>query len=485
MQSDPITFKYIRNRICEFSKESLLSIALRVLKKIENDPKEVYPIFHLLSLIKWVAIYGGSKYPPKIANINNFDRLMTQISNLATFSHLYDLRNPKDLDKVLVILAHQQFYLQDELTMAVIWRQIVLYCLINSQYDIQGSFKLQSGLEIIDFFKILFLVYIQANPQRLANSFNYDGSISQTWMQSIDKNTSSETREKFFELLSFGTKESISRLKNDLAKIKNIELQPLDTDFFGQYPFFRYDKIYILHRKLLPHTIRHYIYDFLKEKDCRFSEDFGRRMEKYIGMGIKETGMVCLSEAQYKQKFPNCRYQVDYIVSNNILIESKAIELPVLASVLPKEDIVYSSIKDSLVKAYVFQMLSVANSLNSSEEYFGIIVTYKKLYINMALEWNSLFKAKTEQFCTENNLMTDLLPRPNLFIFDLDTWDLIIQLIVERKTSLIDLLKFFRSQNINDETKGFEATMYLKDYWPINVNLSFHKEAESLFKFKE
>lgn len=484
MQSEPVTFTYIRNRISEFSKESLYSIAFSVLKKLERNPKENYPIFLLLTLIKWVAIYGGNKYPPKIAQIKDFDKLMSQISSLATFGQLFDLRNPKDLTKVLTIAAHQQFYLQDQIIMSVIWRQLVLYLIIKTQYDIQGSFKAHAGLEIIDFFKIIFLISIQANPERLGNSHIYDGTISPAYIQAIDKNTSVETRGAFLRLLCFGSDESINRLKKDSAKLKRLELQPLDTDFFAQYPLFRYGgQIFLLHRSILPYTIRHYVYDFLKEKDSQFTTDFGRRMEQYIGMGINETGLECISENHFKRQYPTSRYQVDFVVSKNILIESKAIALPALPSVLPDEAVLYNALKDSLVKAYVYQMLSVANFLKAEGEYFGVIITYKKLYLGNALEWNSFLQEKTEQFCAENNLNTDLLPQSNLFIIDIDTWDLIIQLIVENRAVLTDLLKYFRSQNTNPETEAFEIRIHLRDYFPIDVNLSFHKEADKLFKF--
>lgn len=481
------TFKYIRNRISEHSKASLLEIAFRVLKKEEANPSQSFPLFSILTLIKWTLLYGGEKYPPKTADGKIFDNLIVLISDLQTFSQFMDITKEKNLNKVLTVAAHQQFWLQDQVTMAVIWRQIVLYISITSKYNVNEAFKAKTGLDIIDFFKIAFIIYVHLNSDKVSKEVKYLGFISPDWINTIDTKISIASRVKFFQLLTFGTGESVRRLKKDSEKIRNFELRTYDTHFFSQYPIFYFNSYFFVpHKAIFPNTIRHYIYDFLKEADISFPEDFGKRMEQYIYWGIKEMGINCITENQFKTIHKKCNNQVDFIISDNILIESKAIELNTLPSVLPNDDILFRSLKDSVVKAYVNQMLPVANYLNPLSEYFGIIITYKKLHLGPVLEcWDTLLKNNTEEFCTKNNLKHNILPPENLFFIDIDTWDLMVQIIVDKRSSLKELLTHFRKQDSHPNTRKHEIKMHLEHFFPISVNLRFHKEAEKLFAFEK
>ncbi|MDF1550173.1 MAG: hypothetical protein P1P88_20270, partial [Bacteroidales bacterium] len=64
------TFKYIRYRISEYSKKSLLDIAIQVLKRAEVNPSQNFPIFSILTLKKMTLLYGGE---------NIHQKLLTQI----------------------------------------------------------------------------------------------------------------------------------------------------------------------------------------------------------------------------------------------------------------------------------------------------------------------------------------------------------------------------------------------------------------------
>lgn len=479
------SFNYIRNRISEYTKKSLLDIAVKVLKNAEKNHSPSFPLFSVLTLIKWTIIYGGSKYPPKIADYRIFEKLHQCITDLESNNRL--LKNDKTLDiyKLLVVIAHQQFWLQDDLYMTVIHRQLVLYKSLRSRYDLNLAFKDKTGLDVTDFMKIAFIIYVQLNPDKTGNIFHYTGVISPDWMKVIDETTSLEKRVSFFKLLTFGTPESIERIKRDSSKLKCKDLQAFDNKFFSQYPIFYFnDKLFVLHKALFPNTIRHYIYDYLKESDQNFSEEFGRRLEKYISLGLKETGLDTISENNFKKLYPNCKKQVDFIIKSNILIESKAIELATLPSVHPDDSILFKSLKDSVVKAYVSQMLTVANHIDSSKTYYGIIITYKKLYLGSGRDcWDAFLKSESERFCRENNLIMDVLPPENLFFVDIDTWDVLVQLIIDKKIILENLFEEIKKQDAEPSTKKFHFKMYLEKYYPVNINLSFiKKEADQFLK---
>jgi hypothetical protein len=479
------SFTYIRNRISEYTKRSLLDLSIKVLKQAEINPSKGFAIFSILTLIKWTIIYGENKYPPKVADYKTFEKLYKKISELEELSHLKKEDNKYDFKKVFIVLAHQQFWLQDELYMTVIWRQLVLYNSLKSKYDLNLSFKNKTGLEILDFFRLAFIIFVHINPDKVNNMFSYSGVITDEWINIMDQVTSPEKRNSFFKLLTFGTDESIKRLKQDSSKLKSINLQALDTTFFSQYPIFYFNNnFFVLHKAILPNTIRHYIYDYLKESDNNFSEEFGKRLEKYIKLGINEMGVNFLPENQFKKKYPQCKKQVDFIIEDNILIESKAIELQTLPSVLPYDSILLNSLKDSIVKAFVYQMITVANYLDQSREYFGIIVTYKKLYLGSGIDcWESFLKLETEKYCQLNNLKKDVLPPDNLFFIDIDTWDVIVQLVVDKKITLENLFREVREQDRDPRTRKFDFKMYLEKFYPVQINLSFLKTVDDLFSF--
>lgn len=477
------SFNYIRNKISEYTKKSLLDIAVKVLKNAEKNPSPGFPLFSVLTLIKWTIVYGENKYPPKIADYSSFEKLYKCITDLESNSRILKNGNSLDIYKLLVVIAHQQFWLQDELYMTVIHRQLVLYNSLKSKYDLNLVFKERTGLEIIDFFKIAFIIYAHINPEKIGNTFYYSGIISSDWIKTIDEITSVDKRKSFFKLLTFGTADSIERIKKDSAKLKSKNLQAFDNKFFSQYPiFFFSDNFFVLHKALFPNTIRHYIYDFLKESDPNFSEEFGRRLEKYIYLGLKETELDTISETEFKKLYPNCKKQVDFIIKSNILIESKAIELATLPSVYPEDSILFNSLKDSVVKAYVNQMITVANHVDKSKTFYGLIITYKKLYLGSGRDcWDAFLKSETERFCKENKLKMEVLPPENLFFVDIDTWDVIVQLIVDKKIILQDLFEEIKQQDSNLATKKFHFKMYLEKYFPININLSFIKKEADQF----
>jgi len=477
------SFNYIRNRISEYTKKSLLDIAVRVLKNSEKNPSKGFPLFSILTLIKWTLIYGESKYPPKIADYRIFVKLHQCITDLESNSHILKDGNSLDIYKLIIVMAHQQFWLQDELYMTVIYRQLVLYNTLRSKYDLNLSFKEKTGLEVKDFFKIAFILFVHLNPDKIGNTFSYSGVISNDWMKTIDETISQEKRISFFKLLTFGTRDSIERIKKDSAKLKSKNLQAFDNTFFSQYPIFYFNNnLFVLHKALFPNTIRHYIYDYLKESDTSFSEEFGKRLEKYIHLGLKETELDYISENEFKKLYPNCKKQVDFIIGSNILIESKAIELPTLPSVYPEDSILFKSLKDSVVKAYVNQMITVANHIDNSKTYYGIIITYKKLYLGSGQDcWESFLKSEAERFCKENNLKKDVIPPENLFFVDIDTWDIIVQLLVNKKIKLEELFEEIKLLDCNPTTKKFHFKMYLEKYYPLNITLSFLKKEADLF----
>jgi hypothetical protein len=209
-------------------------------------------------------------------------------------------------------------------------------------------------------------------------------------------------------------------------------------------------------------------------------------MEKYVELGLIEAKCQYISENDLRKIISKESKVVDFVVDNSILIECKAIELPNRPSTLPNSLLFYNALKDSIVKAYAKQMLTVANNLqDAQQEIFGIIVTYKEFNVCNGLDiWDNLLKQTTFDYAKENNLRVDLLPPQNLYIMDITTWDKVIQVLKTTKISLLQiLLKAKEADSIPQSKKGI-FQFHLDQYNIKKFDLSYLENESKRLNFK-
>lgn len=138
---------------------------------------------------------------------------------------------------------------------------------------------------------------------------------------------------------------------------------------------------------------------------------------------------------------------------------------------------------DTIGKAYATQMLSVADKIKSSKELFGIIVTYKQLYLgNSGDIWEQFLEKETLKRLNNSLELTKLLPVENLFILDLDTWELLLQVLKENKISLAEVLREVRIVDSNPKDKLFSFSMHLKKYGVKEFTHQYLAQAQSNIK---
>jgi hypothetical protein len=294
--------------------------------------------------------------------------------------------------------------------------------------------------------------------------------------------TSVEKVKCFLTLLTLdpnNADESISKFKH---KINREDLQTMEMSFFTMFPFvIRKKQIKLIHKSVFKHTINYYIYDFLKSNDNNFTTEFGRRLEKYIEFGIKEINAVYKTEANLKDKLPQNSNLTDFFIeSENVFIESKATELQAYPSVNPTDDLLFSALKKSLFKAYFEQLVPVSRELRPNNESWGIIITYKKLYWS---HFPDLFEIGKDKYDINQNY--DHLPAQNVFIIDIYTWDQIIQIIKDKKSTLLEILKEARLNNSNPSTSKQFFSMHLDRYEIGVMNLSYLQYEFSKFEIKQ
>lgn len=480
-------FSYIRNKIRCYKKDLLLKILYEQLRYAQQNKIQNFPIWEALTLVKWTYLYAEDKYPYKTPHKEDFAVLMDYMKEFNATLYVRYLKGLPIRDSLFVI-GYQQFYLQKYVHTDTFHRQLALYTTITSKHNASDKFKQLTGLTIKDFtlFNLVVWLYINANKIDPKKGY-FDGFIWEDILEILCQIANKEQVQCYFNLLTLNPIGYADHINNYKRGIKDNDLQYYEISFFTMYPFQLLDnKLQVIHRNVFNYVCNYYIYDFLKANDSTFTEYFGQRMEKYVELGLKEAKCQYISENDLRKIVSKESKVVDFVVDNCILIECKAIELPNRPSTLPNSLLFYNALKDSIVKAYAKQMLTVANSLkNSQQEFFGIIVTYKEFNIcNGSDIWDNLLKKTTFDYAQENNLRADLLPPQNLYIMDITTWDKVIQVLKTTKISLLQiLLKAKEADSIPQSKKGI-FQFHLDQYNIKKFDLSYLENESKRLNFK-
>ena len=173
-------YKPIRNKLKNFTFDSLTIEILKLLKEIENNKKLKLPFWHLLLLLKWNLIFSKKNHKAKTAKREDILKLLRQVENLESSYNIFDpkYKNFK-IQKAMTILAHQQFLYQNNAYWDTFVRQLIIFDELKSKYCIKTTFKKITNLEIDIFIKILFIIYLTsfiANKDKSSKiKFTYNG----------------------------------------------------------------------------------------------------------------------------------------------------------------------------------------------------------------------------------------------------------------------------------------------------------------------
>ena len=222
----------------------------------------------------------------------------------------------------------------------------------------------------------------------------------------------------------------------------------------------------------------------MKTNDDKFTTEFGARMEKYVKLGLDEVNFKYITENQLEKKIGLKNNLVDFVIDNNILVEVKAIEIKPYASVNPDDKILANEFRKNLVKAYAKQMVNVANKLSKKDVFYGIIITYKKLFLGNSEDiWEQFLKEETLKIRKVEELKA--IPYKNLFFIDIVSWDMLIQIVKNKKFSLIEILDKIKETDSTPKTKKFSFSMHLeKDFEFEKVDLNYLLDTYKNMKLK-
>lgn len=474
-----IEFNYIRNRISEYRKDDLFDYCYQQLDR--NKENNTFPIWYILILIKWTIIYGEKKYPPKQLTPEKFSKIYNDISNFNE-EHISSFLNQKRADKAFQILYNQQFYLQKTVYKEIYATQLKLFVSIKGKHDIQKSFFDKTGFTILDFLYLEQIFWLSINIGEFKkDGLYFDGFFDTHFLNLVSEMTSRDKVKCFINLLTLNPNNAEESISNFRHKINMVDLQTMEMSFFIMFPFAVWNnQIKLVHSSVFKHTINYYIYDFLKSQDEKFTTDFGYRLEKYIELGLKEIKSDYKTETELKKMLPAKSNLTDFFIENeNIFIESKATEMQALPSVIPTDELIFNALETSLFKAYFKQLVPVSKMLRPDKENWGIIITYKELFWS---HFTKLFEIGKDKYDLEQSY--DHIPPQNVFIIDIYTWDKIIQIVKDKKATLLEILKKAKDNNSRPETSKQLFNMHLDDYGIGTLNLSYLRHEIDSFDIK-
>lgn len=475
----PVNFNYIRNRIAEHSADDLLEASYHVMNNHKGKP---FPVWHVFLLMKWALVYGGKSITRKKLTADRYNTIYNAIANFNQ-EHITNFMKDGSIDKAFQILYNQQFYLQKTVHKEVFYTQYKLFYSQKTDYDIQKSFEEKTGISVFDFLYIVWLFWLYINIGELGrDNIKFNGIVDAEFLMMLGEIVDKDKIIKFLDLLTlhpFNASHSIDSYKH---KMRSEELQTMEMSFFTMFPFqlFKGD-VRLVHETVFGHCVNHYIYDFLKSNDEKFTTEFGHRLEKFFELGLKELSLTYLTEKMVKQKLPAKSKLVDFVLpEDHIYIECKATELQAYPYVNPTDELLFSSLKTSIFKAYFEQIVSVSKQLSPTAENWGIIITYKEFYWS---QFSSLYEIGAKNYDIGDN---SHIPPENVFIIDIYTWNIIVQIVKDGKSTLLNILKLAKENNKHAISKKLLFRMHLDQYFDnLKFDLDYFRDMEPLFKIKK
>lgn len=326
----------------------------------------------------------------------------------------------------------------------------------------------------------LFWLYININQLKKDNLY-FEGLIDSDFVDVAKEIVDEKKILSFIKLLTIHPYNSNSCINNYKHLIRNEDLQTMEMSFFTMFPFQLFkNKLRLVHENVFNYCVNYYIYDFLKSKDENFTTEFGYRLESFFELGLQEANILYKTEAQLKSLLPAKSKLVDFaILEDNIYIECKATELQAYPFVNPTDELMYNALKSSIFKAYFEQITSVSKQLSLDKENWGIIITYKEFFCS---HFTKLHEVAVKNY---PNIDTSHIPPENVFIIDIYTWNIIVQIIITEKISLLQILKDAKQNNEDPLTSKMLFKMHLDDYRSVKLDLRYFDDVHPLFELKK
>jgi len=415
-------------------KYTLDSLVERALDRIQKKPLVTQP-WILLAYFEIAYREADNNSLKFEATQTVFNTICQQIFELMDKHYFADFKkyNPK---RMFHVLAYQQFPYQNQYSYNDIQRQVFIF---NAQYEnsrLNTKFKEKYGISIKQYLNVWNSITNRSNNPNSAKDADV---ILKIWTIDHDKVQ--------------------SELKTFSNGIGNNFYKTFIPDFFLKYPFINYKgRRFCIDPRLFKRTLYEFLFlHVLQSPDIK--DSFDNRFQNYVNKTLKDIGILYKIDKQLKTLGQN---ECDFLISNFLFAECKAIKIKPLAQVNPNDTILKNNLGD-ISKAYK-QIISTANRFRGTKELFGVIITYLPFYFSDGTDiWEIFLNDEITQFLLENKF--ELLVKPeNLFFVDIKSWDRLIDVLKKENAPTLEEIFIDAKSNNSTEIKKFEFSMHLTKY---------------------
>jgi hypothetical protein len=278
-----VDFDLIKGRIQKHRLSSIIHNTLELLNEVQRRDDKSFPVWNLLTLIKWAYLHTTDSIIRRTIKPHEYNQLLALIRDFEVKYSGISFKNRNQVNQSFKIIANQQFPLQDKFHNSILSRQIVLYLQLRSKFDIDKEFKRLTGINLKAFLEYNYFTFFFFNFEEVRPDIRYDGDLFDSFFTLYKSKWDESELKKYLNLLCIKDKSDFENLQ----KLNNEIMQLYETNLFTLKPFILFRNQYrIPHRKIFIQTIKHFIYNYLKENSTLFPEEFGKRLEKYVELGL-------------------------------------------------------------------------------------------------------------------------------------------------------------------------------------------------------
>lgn len=422
-------FDAIIESVKKYTLDSLVEVAFDLGQKNISQ----YPTSTILAFFEIVYRETDNNQFKYNATESVYCEICQQIFTLMNNHALSDFKkhNPT---RFFQVLAYQQFPYQQILSEDYIQMQYFLFNADNENSSLNTEFKNKNGVSIKDYLDFANSLGTHSSDTNVGKTSD---QILKIWTIDHDK-----------------VKDELIRFSNG---VNNDFYKTFIPEFFLFHPFIRFKRIRCIDPLLLRRVTSEFLFlhvlNFSKNKDS-----FDDRFQKYVEKGLIETGIPYQSDDDLKTQG---QLECDFLISDFLFVECKAIRLKPLAQINPTDNILKNNLTD-IIKAYK-QIIATANRCQYEENPYGVIISYQPFYFSDGSDICDILRDTIAVFLKENGF--DLLVKPeNLFFIDVMSWGKLIDVV--KKCGINEMRVIFENAKLCNSSgdKKFEFSMHLKKY---------------------
>ena len=473
-------FRKIKDEIVCYNRKDLIACATNYINRVDTDLKEeIFPYWTYLTLIRWSLEYSSDLLILKKFTPENCQDLATKIFNLMEVHDFLNFNLYKGW--FFNVLAYQQFRFQRNDFPLVIARSYHIFVETeNPQLEkVRTRFEEIKGISIKEFLGMLSVVYFMVSINKLFKWNDFVYGLKFLYGE--------EKHQKFLQLLELNTKNPEKFLEAAKSSIKNPDFQIYDNEIFFYFPFlYKADNsIVVLNSKILINTAELYLYRFCRNQKINPDIHFGNIFERYVSQCLNDVEIQFNSEKELIKLYPDGKV-VDFLIQENVLVECKAVEMKTYVSVFPSPKKLSKEIKNSITKAYVQQMLTIATKIQKTIDkkiLFGIILTYRDPFLGRLNDyWDEFLKEEVEKYKLDNPIDATNLPIENVFILSINDFEMLIKICRKYQFQLSEILNKAVVDNRDSSSQKFSFIQHLENFNVGDEEISFLSSAYNKVK---